>query len=413
MQPRSRPSRRTPLFAPLLALAGLVLVAVASYWGFSFLNSRVDDAAAAEAQASGELVGGVVSGAEPSESPGQVDAETPQPEATEEVAAPLVIRAPPGEGADLDGTILFSRGGDIWSASGRSELRALTDTKSTTTDSDPAWSEDGKAFYFIRTSQKTTDKTRPGGKYTLTPTDLMRAKADGSGIKMVHKSLIRDRRGYWFSYILQPSVSPNGDNIAVVSDGPDGDGEVILYVVNSKNGRIRRVPAPFKSKLGHNDPDFSPDGTRIAYTYNDNSGSSGEPHIGIWTCKSKTNCSQGKNKLMKSGYANPSWSPDAKWLAVEASSGTGRDIVIISARRGDVQAILTDDGNSFAPAVSPDGNHVAYLRRDGTDIDLRVMTLDIDSRGNITLVSDQAVTTDGGVDGEIQPQLVCPQEPNL
>jgi hypothetical protein len=68
-----------------------------------------------------------------------------------------------------------------------------------------------------------------------------------------------------------------------------------------------------------------------------------------------------------------------------------------------VLAVLTDDGNSFSPVVSPDGDQIAYLRRDGTDIDLRVMTLDIDERGNITLLSDQPVTIDGGVDGGSSP----------
>jgi Tol biopolymer transport system component len=313
-----------------------------------------------------------------------------------------VIQAPPGEGADIKGSLLFSRGGDLWAASG-AELRPITDTKSSRADSDPAWSGDGRDLYFIRTSQKTTNKTRPGGLYTLYPTDLMRAKSDGSSAKTVYRSLIKGGQGFWFSHVLQPSVSPNGANIVVASDGPDGSGPVVLHVVNAKTGRMRKIPAPSKGDLGHNDPDFSRDGTRIAYTYNDNNGTTGQPRVGIFTCKSKSNCSQGKNRLMKGGYANPSWSPDSKWLAAESTSGTGRDIVAISARRGDVLAVLTDDGNSFSPVVSPDGDQIAYLRRDGTDIDLRVMTLDIDERGNITLLSDQPVTIDGGVDGGSSP----------
>ena len=70
---------------------------------------------------------------------------------------------------------------------------------------------------------------------------------------------------------------------------------------------------------------------------------------------------------------------------------------------------LTDNGDSFAPVFSPDGNQVAYLRRDGTEIDLRVMTLEIDSRGDITLVADEAITTDGGVDGGSGPSWFIPK----
>lgn len=406
LQSRNRPQRRTPIFAPLLALIGVILVAGVSYWGLSFLNAQVDEAAAAEAS-NAPVVG--VADPDRTQEPEAAAAQEPTPEATDEVLAPLVIQAPPGEGADVKGSILFSRGGDMWAASG-TQLRRLTDTKSSTTDSDPAWTDDGKDVYFIRTSQKTTDKTRPGGKYTLTPTDLMRIKADGGGgSKTVYKSLIQQGGKFWFTHVLQPSVSPNGKNVVVVSDGPDGSGPVVLYVVNSKSGKMRKVPAPTKGVLGHNDPDFSPDGGRIAYTYNDNNGTTGMPRIGIFTCQTKANCSKGKNKLMKRGFANPSWSPDGDWLAVEATSGTGRNIVVINTRNGDIKSKLTTDFNSFAPVVSPDGDQIAYLHRDGTQINLRVMTLDIDDRGNITLLSDQAVTSDGGVDGGSSPSWYVPK----
>ena len=60
---------------------------------------------------------------------------------------------------------------------------------------------------------------------------------------------------------------------------------------------------------------------------------------------------------------------------------------------------MTNDGDSFAPEFSPNGDQIAYLKRDGQDIDVRVMTLEIDEKGKITLVSDKAVTSDGTVDG--------------
>ena len=78
--------------------------------------------------------------------------------------------------------------------------------------------------------------------------------------------------------------------------------------------------------------------------------------------------------------------------------GTGRDIVILDANRGDERARLTTDGNSFSPVVSPDGDQVAYLHRDGLKIDLRVATLHVDEEGTISLVDDRAVTDGGSVD---------------
>ena len=85
---------------------------------------------------------------------------------------------------------------------------------------------------------------------------------------------------------------------------------------------------------------------------------------------------------------------------METTDGNGRDIAIITADKGIERVQLTNDGDSFAPEFSPNGDQIAYLKRDGLDIDVRVMTLEIGERGKITLVADKAVTSDGTVDGE-------------
>ena len=139
-----------------------------------------------------------------------------------------------------------------------------------------------------------------------------------------------------------------------------------------------RPGAPNIGALGDNDPAWSPDGRLIAFTHNRGQSNDGAPSLSIHNRRT------GKTKALKTGYAHPSWAPDGSWLAAELTTGTGRDIVLLDAARGDERARLTTDGDSFAPVVSPDGDQVAYLRRDGPDIDLRVATLAVDDQGRIS-----------------------------
>jgi Tol biopolymer transport system component len=329
-----------------------------------------------------------------------------EPVTPEPTEAPLLVTPPPAERPDVKGTILFTRYGDIWAASGL-ELRRLTSNRS---DLSPTWSPDGRYIYFLREDIRTTSNSRPGGKYTLYSSDVWRMNANGSNKKKVYDSLLRDRRGLWFTHVLQPDAGPGSRPLVVVSDGADGAGPVVLHTLNPKTGKLRRIAASSFGDLGHNDPEWSPDGKKIAYTRNRNKGTTGAPSIAVHTCKSRKDCKAGKTRLLKSGFANPSWSPDGQWLAVESTDGTGRDVAILNSRKGDVRFRLTDDGNSFAPAVSPAGDQIAYLHRDGLKIDLRIMTLDIGEDGSISLVSDQAITSDGAIDADSTPAWYVPRD---
>ena len=420
--PPRPPRRGSPVIAPVLAFVALLFVGAGSYLLVDFLSSTLDSAtteasptpvtvAAADVT---EPPAEATDAPEPSGAPDPTDRPLPteEPEDTlppepETTAEPITVRPPSSERADVPGSLLFTRlNGDIWAASGTT-MNSLTDSDSTKADSNPTWSPDGQHIYFIRSTKREVDsgKARKKGKYTLYPTDLMRMNADGGNKKRVFKSLISDSRGLWFSNVLQPSVSKAGNNVAVVSDGNDGSAnEVVLHVINKSSGRMRKVDTPSEaafsvSGFGHNDPDFSADGTKIAFTYNDNKGTEGNPRIAIFTCQTKANCIIGKTKYLKFGYANPSWSPNGKLLAVETTDSKGRDIAIITAKGGHERVRLTNNGDSFAPEFSPNGDQIAYLKRDGLAIDARVMSLEVDKNGNITLVSDRPVTSDGEVDG--------------
>ena len=412
--PRQRPPSRSPVIAPVLALVGLLIIGGASLWGISLLGIESaepeDDQTAVVAPASPApgATAGPITSLTGAGSLGDIDLTSGQNDVGSATAASSdeLVRPPEGRRPNVKGTILFARDRDIWAASGQS-IDQLTNSRA---DSSPTWSHNGKQIYFVRTTVKVPNKARKPGKYTFYMGDVMRMDANGGNRKRIYKSLIENPLGQWFSHIVQPDLSPDGKTLALVSDGPDGEGDVVLHTLAAKpNARLRKTRPNSVRDLGHNDPEWSPDGKRIAFTQNQASGTTGKPRIGIYRCKSRKNCEQGKVKYLKFNYANPSWSPEGKWLAVEKTTGTGRDIVIVSADKGDELAGLTNDGDSFAPVVSPDGDQIAYLHRNGVDIDIRVMTLDLDG-GAITLVDDVAITNDGGIDAGSTPAWHIPAD---
>ena len=396
-----------------MALLGLVLVA----GGSVFAAAKLD------------LVGGATATATPipadvTPDPGQTydpnATDTPGPPATPTPQPTAVVTPPPNEVATVPGTLLYVRNGNIYAFSGTTSTQ-LTNQG---TDSSPTWSEDGRTIYFVQTTIQ-RGKPVPWGNTRGPGPDERDPLRHGHHVhgcgwqqpQRLFTSMFKSGKGFWSTVAIQPDISPDGKTIVLVSDlgvvpTADTDAAAVALATMSATGKgLKSMGIDHDGTyppLGHNDPAWSPDGRSIAFTYDDKGGGKGAgvPHIGIIRAPFKKHAPELSPKGR--GYANPAWSPDGRYIAAERMTNNSRDIVVLDPDTWEEVARLTTDGKSFAPEWSPNGDQIAYLHVDGPAVNARVMTLDLN--GNLTLVSDKAVTVDGKVDPDSSPAWFIPKD---
>ena len=420
--------RRPPLLAPLVAFLGLAIIA----GGTAFAVQRYDllgTAAGATATPGFTIDPNATDETFGTYDPNATDdpSATDTPQATD--AGPsggppptAFATPPPGEQASIPGTLLYTRGGDLWSVGGTTSTQLLGAGNAFM----PVWSPDGSTIYYVQETLQ-RGKVPPWGA-NLSPrrppavthlaTDIMSIRADGTGKKRCFASMRKEGLGSWSTVAIQPDVSADGKTLVLISDlgtVPTADFDFSPALLSSMSTSCRGLRSlgvdaaigSYQKPVGHNDPDISPDGKRLAFTYDARRQGQGQPRIGVirYPIRKTTPDLSPKGR----GYANPSWSPDGRYLAAERVTPDKRDVVILDPETWEEVARLTTNGRSFAPVWSPNGDQIAYLHADGLDVNLRVMTLAQGATGP-TLELDQAVTVDGAVDPESAPAWFIPPD---
>jgi TolB protein len=167
------------------------------------------------------------------------------------------------------------------------------------------------------------------------------------------------------------------------------------------------------ARFADEDPDWSPDGTRLAFVREDefeteflytmNADGTGARFLlqaegmccPAWSPDGRfialslegdivvLNANGGGRRLISGASSNtaPSWSPDGKWIAFDSNRGDDWDIFVASSRGGPARRLTTSGSDDEWPDWSPDGRLIAFSRGDLTDLEGSIYVMSRDGRG--------------------------------
>ena len=150
---------------------------------------------------------------------------------------------------------------------------------------------------------------------------------------------------------MKPDWSPDGTKIAFISNRNDGVYQVYVMDADGSN-QIRLTDGPRRKQ----DPDWSPDGQQIAFTVHvDLEDDDNFPHIAVMDAN-------GNNReRFENDALGPSWSPDGGQIAFASGrDGGAAEIYVIGADGQGLERVTHGLLGALSPSFSPDGQRIAY-----------------------------------------------------
>lgn len=208
-------------------------------------------------------------------------------------------------------------------------------------------------------------------------TAIYTIRPDGTGMEQVAACPPLPCEALWdFSW------SPDGRRIAFSRDDPAA-GTTDLWIVNADGTDLSKLTdCPGQTATGpryarrpcyDTDPAWSPDGTTIAFTRNQQLHAVNADGSDLRRLESDLSAS------------TPAWSPDGTRIAFAGSTARRDGVYVIDANGSDLRQLTDEPGGSGpgAPAWSPDGTRIAFFntpRADGGFVG-EVWVMDADGSG--------------------------------
>ena len=173
---------------------------------------------------------------------------------------------------------------------------------------------------------------------------------------------------------MQPTFSPDGRKIAFTSDRGGGDNVWVLDVASGESSAKALTTEKFRLL---NQPAWDPNGTHIAARKHfTGTRSLGAGEIWAYHLDGGSGVQITKRSNDQLDLGEPSFSPDGKYLyySLDATGGKrfkyNKDpnagiyaIERLDRKTGEIERILSGSGGAVAPSPSPDGRHLAFVRR--------------------------------------------------